>query len=248
MQNIYTESCPLWDRGPSRYSEYPACTQTVLSDKITENTKEKGRREHMSFVGLTFFKDRIIGYGDTKGSCFIDGKLQEDKERGKIPKVFTTKDFIICTYGINSFEVVGDKTGEIFIENWLEDNIGKVNYPEDLVKRLHEYLLKEENLLALNEQLHFIAGYIEMGQRVLVRASVNKMELSIKREYVTIPLFAYGGNDAYVQYFNKDTIQLMSDEEDIKKNIERAVKKFDRELPYNPVGGDIIVKTWSPQK
>lgn len=41
MQNIYTESCPLWDRGPSRYSEYPACTQTVLSDKITENTKEK---------------------------------------------------------------------------------------------------------------------------------------------------------------------------------------------------------------
>ena len=50
MQNIYTESCPLWDRGPSRYSEYPACTQTVLSDKITENTKEKGRREHMSFV------------------------------------------------------------------------------------------------------------------------------------------------------------------------------------------------------
>ena len=124
MQNIYTESCPLWDRGPSRYSEYPACTQTVLSDKITENTKEKGRREHMSFVGLTFFKDRIIGYGDTKGSCFIDGKLQEDKERGKIPKVFTTKDFIICTYGVNSFKVVGDKTGEIFIENWLEDNIG----------------------------------------------------------------------------------------------------------------------------
>lgn len=40
----------------------------------------------------------------------------------------------------------------------------------------------------------------------------------------------------------------MSDEEDIKKNIERAVKKFDKELPYNPVGGDIIVKTWSPQK
>ena len=144
--------------------------------------------------------------------------------------------------------MVGDKTGEIFIENWLEDNIGKVNYPEDLVKRLHEYLLKEENLLALNEQLHFIAGYIEMGQRVLVRASVNKMELSIKREYVIIPLSAYGGNDVYVQYFNKDTIQLMSDEEDIKKNIERAVKKFDRELPYNPVGGDIIVKTWNPQK
>lgn len=101
MHNIYSESCPLWDRGPSRYSEYPACTQTVLSDKIRENTKEKGRREHMSFVGLTFFKDRIIGYGDTKGSCFIDGKLQEDKERGKIPKVFTTKDFIICTYGVN---------------------------------------------------------------------------------------------------------------------------------------------------
>ena len=191
---------------PHLNGDYPIYTQTSLSDKITENTKEKGGREHMSFVGLTFFKDRIIGY------------------------------------------VVGDKTGEIFIENWLEDNIGKVNYPEDLVKRLHEYLLKEENLLALNEQLHFIAGYIEMGQRVLVRASVNKMELSIKREYVTIPLFAYGGNDAYVQYFNKDTIQLMSDEEDIKKNIERAVKKFDRELPYNPVGGDIMVKTWRPQK
>lgn len=62
MQNIYTESCPLWDRGPSRYSEYPACTQTVLSDKMIENTKEKGRREHMSFVGLTFFKDHIIGF------------------------------------------------------------------------------------------------------------------------------------------------------------------------------------------
>ena len=144
--------------------------------------------------------------------------------------------------------MVGDKTGEIFIENWIEDNIGKVNYPEDLVKRLYEHLLKEENLLALNEQIHFFAGYIEMGQRVLVRASVNKMELSIKREYVIIPLSAYGGNDVYVQYFNKDTIQLMSDEEDIKKNIERAVKKFDKELPYNPVGGDIIVKTWSPQK
>ena len=219
MHNSFSEGYK-----PHLNGDYPIYTQTSLSDKITENAKEKGRREHMSFVGLTFFKDRIIGYGDTKGSCFIDGKLQEDKERGKIPKVFTTKDFIICTYGINSFKVVGDKTGEIFIENWLEDNIGKVNYPEDLVKRLHEYLLKEENLLALNEQLHFIAGYIEMGQRVLVRASVNKMELSI------------------------NTIQLMSDEEDIKKNIERAVKKFDRELPYNPVGGDIMVKTWRPQK
>ena len=64
---------------PHLNGDYPIYTQTSLSDKITENTKEKGGREHMSFVGLTFFKDRIIGYGDTKGSCFIDGKLQEDK-------------------------------------------------------------------------------------------------------------------------------------------------------------------------
>ena len=151
---------------PHLNGDYPIYTQTSFSDKITENTKEKGRREHMSFVGLTFFKDRIIGYVVRKLTCFIYVKLQEDKERGRIPKVFTTKDYIICTYGVNSFEVVGDKTGEIFIENWIEDNIGKVNYPEDLVKRLHEHLLKEENLLALNEQIHFFAGYIEMGQRV----------------------------------------------------------------------------------
>ena len=48
---------------PHLNGDYPIYTQTSFSDKITENTKEKGRREHMSFVGLTFFKDRIIGYG-----------------------------------------------------------------------------------------------------------------------------------------------------------------------------------------
>ena len=38
---------------PHLNGDYPIYTQTSLSDKITENTKEKGRREHMSFVGLT---------------------------------------------------------------------------------------------------------------------------------------------------------------------------------------------------
>ena len=64
---------------PHLNGDYPIYTQTSLSDKITENTKEKGRREHMSFVGLTFFKDHIIGYGDTKSSRFVDGAFQDDK-------------------------------------------------------------------------------------------------------------------------------------------------------------------------
>ena len=33
---------------PHLNGDYPIYTQTSLSDKITENTKEKGRREHMS--------------------------------------------------------------------------------------------------------------------------------------------------------------------------------------------------------
>lgn len=248
MQNIYTESCPLWDCGPSRYSEYPACTQTVLSDKITENTKEKGRREHMSFVGLTFFKDHIIGYGDTKSSRFVGGAFQDDKKRQRVPKIFKTRDYIVCTYDINSFKTVGEDSKEIFIEDWLKENMNEVTYPEDLFKRFHDYLMKHENLLALNEYVRFFAGYIEMGQRVYVKAVINKMELSIKRQYVVEPFPVYGGANEYVEYFNKNPMLLMSNEQDIKENIKQAVDKFDEELPYNSVGGDIIVKTWSPQK
>ena len=108
--------------------------------------------------------------------------------------------------------------------------------------------MKHENLLALNEYVRFFAGYIEMGQRVYVKAAINKMELSIKRQYVVEPFPVYGGANEYVEYFNKNPMLLMSNEQDIKENIKQAVNKFDEELPYNPVGGDIIVKTWNPQK
>ena len=96
--------------------------------------------------------------------------------------------------------------------------------------------------------MRFFAGYIEMGQRVYVKAVINKMELSIKRQYVVEPFPVYGGANEYVEYFNKNPMLLMSNEQDIKENIKQAVDKFDEELPYNSVGGDIIVKTWSPQK
>ena len=227
---------------------YPIYTQTSLSDKITENTKEKGRREHMSFVGLTFFKDHIIGYGDTKSSRFVDGAFQDDKKRQRVLKIFKTRDYIVCTYDINSFKTVGEDSKEIFIEDWLKENMNEVTYPEDLFKRFHDYLMKHENLLALNEYVRFFAGYIEMGQRVYVKAAINKMELSIKRQYVVEPFPVYGGANEYVEYFNKNPMLLMSNEQDIKENIKQAVNKFDEELPYNPVGGDIIVKTWNPQK
>ncbi len=166
---------------PHLNGDYPIYTQTSLSDKITENTKEKGRREHMSFVGLTFFKDHIIGYGDTKSSRFVDGAFQDDKKRQRVLKIFKTRDYIVCTYDINSFKTVGEDSKEIFIEDWLKENMNEVTYPEDLFKRFHDYLMKHENLLALNEYVRFFAGYIEMGQRVYVKAAINKMELSIKR-------------------------------------------------------------------
>ena len=83
---------------PHLNGDYPIYTQTSFSDKITENTKEKGRREHMSFVGLTFFKDHIIGYGDTKSSRFVDGAFQDDKKRQRVLKIFKTRDYIVCTY------------------------------------------------------------------------------------------------------------------------------------------------------
>ena len=64
--------------------------------------------------------------------------------------------------------------------------------------------MKHENLLALNEYVRFFAGYIEMGQRVYVKAVINKMELSIKRQYVVEPFPVYGGANEYVEYFNKN--------------------------------------------
>lgn len=128
--------------------DYPIYTQTSFSDKITENTKEKGRREHMSFVGLTFFKDHIIGYGDTKSSRFVDGAFQDDKKRQRVLKIFKTRDYIVCTYDINSFKTVGEDSKEIFIEDWLKENMNEVTYPEDLFKRFHDYLMKHENLFA----------------------------------------------------------------------------------------------------
>ena len=193
-------------------------------------------------------RDSIIGYGDTKSSRFVDGAFQDDKKRQRVLKIFKTRDYIVCTYDTNSFKTVGEDSKEIFIEDWLKENMNEVTYPEDLFKRFHDYLMKHENLLALNEYVRFFAGYIEMGQRVYVKAAINKMELSIKRQYVVEPFPVYGGANEYVEYFNKNPMLLMSNEQDIKENIKQAVNKFDEELPYNPVGGDIIVKTWNPQK
>ena len=46
---------------------------------MKENTKEESGKQDMSFVGLTFKNDRIIGYADTKGTQFKDVQPEYDK-------------------------------------------------------------------------------------------------------------------------------------------------------------------------
>ena len=226
---------------PQSHSISPFCTSQGFSDKMKENTKEERGKQNMSFVGLTFKNDRIIGYADTKGTQFKDDQPEYDSKRERIPKIFKTEKFILATYGANSFIM---NEGIVFLEDWIAQNINDVEYPEDLIKKLYDYLFRKESMMGKDDTIFFIAGYEQRGVKIGIYASVNKTELSINRKYINDLDTLYGGANEYVQYFDNRIFALVGDEEQIKKNIEEAVCMFDEKLPYNPVGGEIMVETW----
>ena len=115
MQNIYTESCPLWDRGPSRYSEYPACTQTVLSDKITENTKEGYVTWLMSHSLLTFEQAESVFYFQMNG-CLSINRLMLRNHCNDWKQIQTTIDKFIKA-GLESF-LIHDQREENASDNF----------------------------------------------------------------------------------------------------------------------------------
>lgn len=226
---------------PQSHSISPFCTSQGFSDKMKENAKEESGKQDMSFVGLTFKNDRIIGYADTKGTQFKDDQPKYDSKRERISKIFKTEKFILATYGANSFIM---NEGIVFLEDWIAQNINDVEYPEDLIKKLYDYLFRKESMMGKDDTIFFIAGYEQRGVKIGIYASVNKTKLSIDRKYINDLDTVYGGANEYVQYFDNRIFALVGDEEQIKKNIEEAVCMFDEKLSYNPVGGKIMVETW----
>ena len=257
-----TCDCPYAKEG--NHCKHEAALYFAIEDRLPKDEqqyidinallKDVRRRTHSSFMLKREFNQefkkylkRIIQLNE-QGSFHITNYQQVIDEflNSNYPNDYRQEILQIMFQGYS--KLLTSEHNKELTTRWLKENMNEVTYPEDLFKRFHDYLMKHENLLALNEYVRFFAGYIEMGQRVYVKAAINKMELSIKRQYVVEPFPVYGGANEYVEYFNKNPMLLMSNEQDIKENIKQAVNKFDEELPYNPVGGDIIVKTWNPQK
>lgn len=202
----------------------------------------------MSFVGLLFSKEGIIGFGDSKTSVSNATGLEEDYQRGHIQKVFTSSKFIVATHGFNQVITSDNKILNI------EDIIYSATHMNNTIDELIEYLKNtiQDKDITINKSFCFYIGYQHpIHKYAIVRCQINTSSNIPKVSDEVYPTengytLCYGGDKHYVDMMNAITIDRalpINKMKDVIRDImEHMMAIYEKTLTYNPVGGPIQIE------
>lgn len=198
----------------------------------------------------------IIGFADSKASRkFNDGHICEDVDRGHIPKLFNTQNFLLATSGTNELLT---KLENIPLEKTIQRLLNKSCYCQNykvfldaLVKEINEY-----NDIT-NGQYHFLVGVYEQQSYWILRYIVqyNKEEgryilklLEKSKEFLVYT----EGETFYVEAWKNlpsfYDMPFEKQKEVIQRSLEGLVGVYDTFKEYgiyNSVGGPYQIELFS---
>lgn len=175
----------------------------------------------MSFVGVRFINGQISAFGDSKTTLIRNGKKEEDLERGRVCKVFRNQYFVAACSGRNEF--IRDRFGmeQCHMEGWMEENMPKFQYPDELCRKLSEGVFPGNVGSQWTENIIISFGRrITLGEDtvpVYGHAEISPGHYSYEEEYVKEPAAYYNGETAYVEFFHifPDNLLLEDPDEQI---------------------------------
>ncbi len=191
----------------------------------------------MSFVGIIRCLDGIVGFADTKSSVLIPiGGYGEDVTRGKVKKIFRTKDAVIVTCGLN---VVVRPSGRVALEDYVSFTDDK-SIGESLFE-LHANLIKDGS----KDKYMFI-----IGERYEDGFTVRSYEVSASAITLLNSFQGYiltGGNEWYMKQADDIVTEINhltvdTTLEKLPGILEKMIAEADQMGGYNPVGGEIITE------
>lgn len=250
MENLFKDKIKVYEgKGYRAFSqgEIPGISHTVLTGHPSVRTlKEKGRMEKMSFAGITFTKEKIVAFSDSKSTKFVNG---QPMETSPVRKVFGNDAFVVTCTGSNAIPVMKDDCCSCMgLDDWMDEKIEQVDSVWELCKSLYEFLHKE---CIQNIEPIILIGAQPIGDGKDVckffTAKISRQSFVFEEQFVTEAKSLYSGADEYIQYFNQNPERLLNGSVDIlETELKNAILKIqDLHGPdwYNPVGGKIQIAT-----
>lgn len=205
----------------------------------TSYIPERKDMNDMSLVAMMVCKDGIVGFGDSKASRKDDnGCLYEDKDCGKIKKIFKNENMIIATSGNN--EIIIDKN-ITYIETIINNILLSAKTPSEFSVRFFEES-KEDG-----RTFQFIIGYINNdGNYAIQCMDIDGKGIYPKDEITSQRILVFQGDKKYCDILKQMRFEKYSMVQKAKKEIKQLLSHmiiiFDHYNEYNSVGKPVNVE------
>lgn len=214
-------------------------------------TKDK-EFKNMSFGGIIYFEQNIIGFADQKSTMMVaPGWYEEDVYRPRTQKLFWNKDFIIAFLGTNCFHT--SENGVLkrnYVEDWIKNNIGSCKTPMELCQKLYSYF-KTIQLSRFDAIIAYAGYYADEGETrpVCCSAEINPIACKIEIAEVLVPHANYGGVNEFNHYFAANESSFITDDTNkILCSLKEAETKISPGIRYCAAGGAWTVRKFFPEK
>lgn len=211
----------------------------------TDKTEKRESGDNMSFVGMRVCSDGIVAWGDSKSSREdVFGNAYFDKKRGIIQKVFKNEKgkYLISTFGANTIEAE-TKNNEIYMEDWLRENVEKHESVYQLIEDFTYYARYELHCLSeyhfiigcKDEHAYYVQGIDIKGESVIFSLKYYKLGAYLRTNNI------YGLIFDNMKYASDLTCSDFAERQE--KWLIGQIKTMDANCAYNPVGGPIRLET-----
>ncbi|MCC8045818.1 MAG: hypothetical protein LIP12_10015 [Clostridiales bacterium] len=217
----------------------------VESGKLMYNpskifTKEKT----MSFAGIIFYNNRIIGFSDSKGSKInSEGIESENTERPLVKKMFWNCKFLTVFTGQDEYIVSGNK--KLTLEELVPEMIKKCTTPYKLGTSLYRFLRKN-NIGDIVMPTTMVAGFHDPETWVPVCLIGNFTPERYDFRIISMDendVKAYfAGEPRFSKYFSGTPYLQSPDEYVIQSELENAFEKLSPYMSYCSVGGPWVIQ------
>lgn len=206
------------------------------------NSAARKELKYMSLVALYNTPDGIVCLSDSKSTkMYPDGRMEEDKIRGNIKKIFKNNKFIFVTCGLNEL-LVNNRI--VNIEDWVQDNLTNDIDPENFFAKMREVVFKEP--VDFDYPYLFCYGTKDKDSGYYfsqIEFNPQKKVVRYGEKNYRFQCF-YGGNKWYQEIMSQYTFYtyfspLKEIAEQKKKELEKLIELYDISHYYNPVGGPI---------